>query len=434
MLSVVFLSVGCFSTSCDAGTEASSGAENTASSGPAGTSAAESEVPAVQTNAGDRAAAASANTAPADVSREPEEKSRPWTMQLEPGVRRAYIDGMLVYFYKNSYYDASVLKPSPDDANLIVRPLFDFVPSGKKGKEKRLKVFIDPGHGGDDPGALPLRSGEPEKRITLDIARRLAFYLRASGFDVMQSRDDDRTTVPLERRAQMAAGWGADIFVSIHVNSSPSPSPSGIETFFLAHSGMPSTSMSNAGRITAEDAEMIKARNPGDANGDENVRLAFAVHRRLVKTSRIPDRGLRSARFSVLRNARMPAVLVECGYMSSRSDVVALGTADYRERCARGIYQGIRDYTGGRLAPGLPPVPVPLECVSLREKNAAAEEKKNNKASGAVESGGTVKADFPVLYKPAWSPRYDHAAAGSDPDMAARRKEAAAAAGIRVQN
>jgi N-acetylmuramoyl-L-alanine amidase len=182
---------------------------------------------------------------------------------------------------------------------------------------RRYIIAVDAGHGGKDPGALG-RKGFHEKRVTLDVALRLARYLRARGCQVRLSRSADSTLLPPQRSAWIKRTW-SHLLVSIHCDSIGRPNISGATTYF--HSGhAPSR------------------------------KLAEQVQERLVRAARSPDLGVRSdfTRYSrgfyLLRNARRPAVLVETGYISHPATAKRFAQPYYRQRVAEGIGAGVMDY------------------------------------------------------------------------------------------
>lgn len=182
-----------------------------------------------------------------------------------------------------------------------------------------LHIGIDPGHGGSDPGALNPRLKILEKNITLDIARRLARILEAEGVRVSMTRHDDRRLDPSERIRFVSTG-GADLFVSIHCDAIEGrPEWTGITTY---HHG-------------------------GSSGGRE---LASALQARLPDATGLPNRGIRSdmtrfaSGFYVLRNARMPAVLIECGYVSHAATARNMARPEFRQQVAQGIAAGLRKY------------------------------------------------------------------------------------------
>ncbi len=207
----------------------------------------------------------------------------------------------------------------------LVRPERSLYPMGSR------VVVIDPGHGGPDAGARGVR-GLEEKRAVLDIARRLRTHLVAAGVKVYMTRESDRF-VELDERARRAKRWGADAFISIHLNSAGSASAAGIETYALAAAGYQST----AGGLS-------NLSQPGNRFEGPNAALAYQVHRALVAKVASTDRGVRRSRFLVLKEAPCPAVLVECGFVSNRREEERLLTATYRESLALGLSRGTLNY------------------------------------------------------------------------------------------
>lgn len=203
-------------------------------------------------------------------------------------------------------------------------------------------VMLDAGHGGTDRGARTA-SGRTEKEFTLDVARRVERHLKGSGLRVVQTRRRD-VTVALSRRTEFAREQRADVFVSIHFNAAAGAAQ-GIETFCLPPRGMPPTAVAQARAVDHEG----QSGNRFDA---ENVWLAHLIQKQLVRTTGAVDRGVRRARFQVLRDAPCAAVLVECGFLSSRSEAAKIYTAEYRDQLARAIAEGIRQYARSRGASG----------------------------------------------------------------------------------
>ncbi len=199
------------------------------------------------------------------------------------------------------------------------------------------RILIDPGHGGKDPGKQSKELRMDEKYLTLDTARRLAALLRDAGFEVHLTREKD-VFVELEDRAKRAAAVKADLFVSLHYNAAAAPSASGIETYCLTPAGQFSTNdPSNRGATAAL---------PGNRHDALNVRAAYQVQRALVTRLEARDRGVRRARFSMLKDLSCPGLLVEGGFMSNRSEMLRLSQESHRQRIAAAIAEGIAAYAG----------------------------------------------------------------------------------------
>ncbi|HEY9804114.1 MAG TPA: N-acetylmuramoyl-L-alanine amidase [Leptolyngbyaceae cyanobacterium] len=174
----------------------------------------------------------------------------------------------------------------------------------------RVVVLIDPGHGGKDPGAIGI-GGVREKDIILPISQRIAEVLQQNGVQVVMTRNSDYF-VTLPGRVQMAERVGADVFVSIHANSAGlgRPDVSGLETYYY----------------------------------DNGLSLARVVHNSILQSVNVRDRGVRRARFYVLRKSSMPSILVETGYLTGRDDISKLRNAAYQRQMADAIARGILQY------------------------------------------------------------------------------------------
>lgn len=173
-------------------------------------------------------------------------------------------------------------------------------------------VVVDAGHGGKDSGAWR-RHGLPEKAVALDVALRVDRKLRESQLQTVLTRSDD-TFIPLDDRVMLGNAQKNSIFVSLHFNDSKRRGVQGFETYY--HSPV------------AFD-------------------LAVRIERNLLTLPRTVNRGVHPARFRVLRNAQYPSVLVECGYLSNRSESREVANAAYREKLADKIAEAIVDYRYG---------------------------------------------------------------------------------------
>ena len=221
------------------------------------------------------------------------------------------------------------------------------------------RVVLDAGHGGKDIGATagPLA----EKEVTLDIGNRLRTLLEREGFEVVVTRPDDRT-VPLKERASLANDSRSDIFVSIHVNSIlKHVSSRGIETYSLGPTNDPKLTELAAAENAVSGYSLADLRRLldgvyADARRDESRELANLVQQNLFKRLRADDPGLENwgvkrAPFVVLVATDMPAILAEVGCLSNRREAVMLGTAEYRQRIAEALYDGIHAYASANVAP-----------------------------------------------------------------------------------
>jgi N-acetylmuramoyl-L-alanine amidase len=195
-------------------------------------------------------------------------------------------------------------------------------------------VVLDPGHGGSDTGTRGRRS--VEKTLTLDLARRVQRYLEADGINVALTRTADKT-VGLPQRVALAGSKRADLFVSLHFNSGGSAQ--GLETYCVPPAGGVSTA--NPFRRLFEHPDPPSAGNKHD---EKNVWLAHCVQRSALRATGAPDRGVRRARFLVLRDAPCPAILVEGGFLSNRAEEQRILDPAYREKLAKAIAEGILEY------------------------------------------------------------------------------------------
>ena len=192
-------------------------------------------------------------------------------------------------------------------------------PAAPKGAEGNMKIFIDPGHGGTDPGAVG--NGVIEEYVNLNVSLELARLLRNAGYSVMLYRTTSDENVlsdknaDLRNRAAMANNWGADYFISIHTNSSERPAAQGVEAYVYRLGG---TSQRLAQSIV-------------DAVSDELGSV---------------NRGVMQANFAVLRRTNMPAVLVELGYLTNQTEALNLNSPAWQKAVAKAIFNGIVSYVG----------------------------------------------------------------------------------------
>jgi N-acetylmuramoyl-L-alanine amidase len=196
-------------------------------------------------------------------------------------------------------------------------------------------VVLDPGHGGDDNGASSPRNVQ-EKLVVLDVAKRVKKRLEAAGINVELTRESDRA-MALSSRCSKAAALNADLFVSIHANSAANRKVRGIETFILS---LPGRYSSNS----YGDSTPSLTVNPGNRYDLANMALGYRLQQNLIKATGQEDRGVKRARFEVLRDAPCPAALVEVAFLSNAEDEAMVIDAAGRDRIARGIADGITAY------------------------------------------------------------------------------------------
>lgn len=184
-----------------------------------------------------------------------------------------------------------------------------FISTSTISNAQGYKVFIDPGHGGRDNGSS--HNGYLEDQLNLQIAKKVEAKLKEEGISVEMSRDTDKY-VSLSDRNIKANNSGADLFISIHQNAGFTSDASGIETYYL----------------------------------NDNDILAKNLQDSLVDYTNARDRGIKTKNLQVLRDSKIPAVLLECGFISNKTEGYRLSTKDYQEKIADGIVDGIKTYFG----------------------------------------------------------------------------------------
>ena len=192
-------------------------------------------------------------------------------------------------------------------------------------------IVIDPGHGGSNVGTHSILGGRFEKEFTLDWAKRLAPLLEQEGWRVLLTRTKD-VYVTNADRVIFANKHRADLFISLHFNSdAPDKTPTGIETYCLTPTGMPST-------VTRGYADPWFARYPNNSYDARNLQLAVRLEGALVHATGMEDRGVCRARFiQVLPGQHRPAVLIEAGFLSNPGDARRIETPAFRQKLAEAV-------------------------------------------------------------------------------------------------
>ncbi len=206
-------------------------------------------------------------------------------------------------------------------------------PNRIRGGDRVRTVVLDPGHGGHDRGARS-RYGD-EKNYALDTARRAKKELERLGYRVVLTRNSD-IFIPLHQRATVAERYKDAIFVSIHYNAARRHGAKGIEVYTIAPQGTPST---NGG-----DTSLARQKFNGNRHDELNVALATTMQNCLIRASSGEDRGVKRARFRVLRDAKVPGVLVECGFLSNSGEAREIHKTSYRANVAKGIARAVQVY------------------------------------------------------------------------------------------
>jgi N-acetylmuramoyl-L-alanine amidase len=218
------------------------------------------------------------------------------------------------------------------------------------------KIVIDAGHGGHDTGTIG-PNGLAEKDVVLDVAKRLGRLLETRlGAEVVYTRQDD-TFIPLETRTAIANRERADLFISIHANSSRDSDARGVETYYLNF-----TSSAEALEVAAREnavseksihelQDLVK-KIAMKEKIDESREFAGDVQESLygglaLQSAGIRDRGIKKAPFIVLIGANMPSILAEISFVSNPTDERKLETAEHRQRIAESLYRGVSKYVNG---------------------------------------------------------------------------------------
>ena len=225
-------------------------------------------------------------------------------------------------------------------------------------KQKASKIIVlDPGHGGDDVGALSQNKKLREKDIVLNVSKKTASLLKERGYKVLLTRSNDRF-IKLRSRTSFANDKGAHLFISIHANAAPNKekakSMNGIETFFLSPSRS-ERSMNAANLENKADTDEMnyftKLSFLNFLNREKIIasnKLAIDIQAGLLKSVRasykVSDGGVREAPFWVLVGALMPAVLIEIGYISHPDESQKIANSKYQDRLAKGIADGVDEY------------------------------------------------------------------------------------------
>ena len=254
-------------------------------------------------------------------------------LQFAVDSREARVNGLQVWLLYPLASRDGELYLSQLDADATLRPLLS--PARLEPGRKIKTICLDPGHGGKDPGnRLP---GRQEKDYTLRLAFELRDRLKQAGFKVVLTRSSDNL-IDLAERPEIARRAGADLFMSLHFNATETgrAEARGSEVYCLTPAGAASTNARGEGARAGAF--------PGNRTNGKNLLLAYQVQKSLVRALQSDDRGVRRARFEVLRGATMPAVLIEAGFLSHPEEGQKIFTAEYRRQMARAITEGIQSY------------------------------------------------------------------------------------------
>lgn len=218
------------------------------------------------------------------------------------------------------------------DVSKIIEPVLR--PSRIQKAERVETVVLDPGHGGTDQGASS--TWGTEKEFALEVALAARRELIHAGYRVEMTRVND-VGVSLEDRVNFANRFPRAVFVSIHFNSSSGGA--GVESYALAPEGVPSNA-SSENHVSAADMEL----HAGNALDGQNIALTASIHAAVLSRVAAFDRGVRHARFHVLRDIKIPAVLLEGGFISNPVEGQRIATGYYRQQLGAAIAQGVQNY------------------------------------------------------------------------------------------
>lgn len=249
---------------------------------------------------------------------------------------------------------STVVVPLDFQSKVISRLRQSSIQQKGYGLPKIRKIIIDAGHGGKDPGAIG-RSGVQEKKIVLDISKRLKKILLNRGYKVKMTREKDEF-ISLAKRTEITSKSVADLFVSIHANSSPVRGVHGLEVYTADY-----LSFKERNEDQRKKNQNLMFRRLSMKRNDSSIKNIISdmlyVHKqreskilakhlakkttRLIKTK---NRGEKKSRFYVLRNTLIPAILVEVGFLTNPKEVKLLQTGSYRQKIANGLAKSIIDY------------------------------------------------------------------------------------------
>ena len=257
------------------------------------------------------------------------------TAQLEVtvGLREVQINGVKQWLAFPVLAHEGKVFISRLDLSKIIEPRLR--PEMIPGVQPFTTIVLDPGHGGHDRGAISKFGFE--KDFALDVALRARKLLESQGYKVVMTRSTD-VFIPLEKRPAVANNIAGSVFVSIHFNSSSSNADArGFEIFSMAPRGAPATN-------DARPAERDLREELGNALDLPSSALAGSVYHALLGHVPMIDRGIKHARFAVLRLSTVPAVLVECGFVSNKAESTLISSGAWRAHVAEAIVEGVENY------------------------------------------------------------------------------------------
>ena len=247
--------------------------------------------------------------------------------------RISLFNGTKVWLFSPvKFDDDEILRISESDVEKIIKPLMSKkypLPSVVK------RIIVDAGHGGEDTGAIGLKS--KEKDLNLALSRKVKTALEAKGFEVIMTRDEDKF-LTLDERSKFAAENKADLFICIHHNASGSTkAANGIESYSLSPANVNST---HDKKDTVPSGEL-----PGNIFDEANINLSYYIQSCVINNTAANDRGMKFARFKVLVNAPCPAILFEAGFISNPSEEIAINSSERQDKTAKAIAEAVEKFS-----------------------------------------------------------------------------------------
>jgi N-acetylmuramoyl-L-alanine amidase len=261
-------------------------------------------------------------------------------MELRHDQREIMLDGRRIFLGEGVVAHQGRLWFSATDVDKLFKPLLRPRHYAATARPVRT-IWIDAGHGGKDRGTHSDALNLSEKKVALQVALKLGNILSAQGFEVKHTRTED-VYIDIGERAEMSRE--ADLLVSVHFNAAGNPAARGTEVYALTPAGQRSTGDSSG----ESQAEYPVER--GNATDPWNALLAFAVHEAMIEGLGTHDRGLKRARFAVLRLTDVPAVLIEAGFLSHEAEARESASDAGQGEIAEAIANGIVAYANLQIA------------------------------------------------------------------------------------
>ncbi|MDQ6911570.1 MAG: N-acetylmuramoyl-L-alanine amidase [Verrucomicrobiota bacterium] len=255
------------------------------------------------------------------------------TVRAQAGTGEIFINGVRFFTCFPILFRDNANQVSAVDVGKIIEPVLR--PSRIRDAQHIETVVLDPGHGGMDNGASGTWGAE--KTFTLAVALAARTELQKAGFKVEMTRTTDQA-ITLEERVEFANKFPHAVFISIHFNSASGGT--GVESYRLAPEGVASNVSNGEHHLAATDSQP----DEGNAQDAQNIALTAAVHAAVLSRTASFDRGIRHARFKVLRHIRVPALLLEAGFVNDPTEGQKIATQQYQQSLGAAIAQGVQSY------------------------------------------------------------------------------------------